>query len=426
MLYKHSMRRTLIALLLFACCGSAFALGIIPSAPDSQTYLKIVTLTPFCSVQRTDVAVEGSTITMTIIPNAGAICAATFFPTQANIGVIQAGVYDLSVRANGAEIDHQKIIVRDASTGVIVSPVGSRVEGGRDVQVFGASLAGDAKPTVLFDGIPATNVRIQNNSVVVTPPAHAVGTVDVTLIDASGTRKAVAAFTYFDPNAAPDPFTFEPLLYPVAYNGPGVFNSPWTTNNVMGTARTLVRFRDSIGARSCSGDCSQFNWSAVLSPESQSGLLVWTVRRRLPAGVQDDFHVSSRIVDTSRQHGSGTSLPVARELDFQSHFAIDDVPIGGVARVTLRLYSPDAVDQNVDVTVTDINGATTTRSATLHAVNGVGYATVDLGANADNRQIASTITVTPTGPASASPVRIWGLATVTDNTTQEVTAFWPQ
>ena len=117
---------------------------------------------------------------------------------------------------------------------------------------------------------------------------------------------------------------------------------------------------------------------------------------------------------------------MARERDFKSTFEIDDVPIGSAARVTLRLYSPDVVDQDVDVTVTDVNGASSVRHATLHALNGVGYASVDLGAASDVRQISSTIAVTPSGPAGASPVRLWGLATVTDNSTQEVTAFWPQ
>lgn len=421
------MRRTLFALLLSACCGSVFALEVTPPAPDSQTFLKVAFRAANCSVQRTDVAIEGSVITITVVRGAQLLLPCTTTGTlQANIGVIPAGVYDVVVRADGTAIDRQSVIIRDASSGVIVSPVGSRVEGGRDVQVFGAAIVGDAKPTVLFDGIPATNVRIQNGSLVVTPPAHAAGTVDVTLSDSQGTRKAVAAFTYFDPAAAPDPFVFEPVLYPVAYNGPGVFNSQWTTNNIMGTTRTLVRFRDLLGARTCTGDCSQFNWSAILAPESQSGLLVWAVRRRLPAGVQDDFHVSSRIVDTSRLHGSGTSLPVARERDFKSNFEIDDVPIGGTARVTLRLYSPDAVEQAVDVTVTDVNGVSSTHNVTLHPVNGVGYASVDLGAPSDVRQISSTIAVTPSGSPAASRIRLWGLATVTDNTTQEVTAFWPQ
>ena len=60
------MRRTLVVLFLFACCGSAFAMAVFPPAPDSQTFVKIATQTPFCAVSRTDVAIEGSTITFDI------------------------------------------------------------------------------------------------------------------------------------------------------------------------------------------------------------------------------------------------------------------------------------------------------------------------------------------------------------------------
>jgi hypothetical protein len=421
------MRRALIALLLSACCGSVFALEVTPPAPDSQTFFKLVVHLGYCTPRSGSVSVQGSTITMTLAPaDPGITCVAAFPPIVANVGVLPAGVYAVSVRdAGGQEVEHSKIIVRDGTSDILVSPVGSRVEGGRDVQVFGAT--NSTSTAVLFDGIPATNVRVQGGtSLVVTPPPHAAGTVDVTVNDSNGTHKAVAAFTYFDPNAAPDPFVFEPLLYPVAYDGPGIFDSQWTTNNIMGSNRTLVRFKDLIGARVCTGDCSQFNWSAILSPDSQSGLLVWAVRRRLPAGVQDDFHVSSRIVDLSRLHGSGTSLPVAREKDFRSTFEIDDVPIGSVARVTLRLYSPDTADQNVDVTVTDDQGISTVRHATLHAVNGVGFASVDLNPGADVRQVTSKINVAPSGPTGSATPRLWGLVTVTDNGTQEVTAFWPQ
>jgi hypothetical protein len=417
------MRHTLIALLLSACCGSAFALvEANPPAPDSQTFVKLIAHTGYCAAQSA-VAVQGFTITLTVTPpSAGVLCPASFAPITANVGVLPPGVYDVSVRlAGGSEIEHSKMIVRDAGSGIIVSPVGSRTDG-RDVQVFGADLS--TSTAVFFDGVPATNVRVSNNSLVVLPPPHAAGTVDVTVNDSNGSRKSVAAFTYYDPSAPPDPFVFEPVLYPVAYDGPGIFDSQWTTNNVMGTARTVVRFRDSIPARFCNGDCSALNWSAVLSPESQSGLLVWAVRRRLPVGVQDDFHVSSRIFDTSRVHGSGTSLPVAREGDFKSHFQIDDVPFSTAARVTLRLYSPDAVDRTVDVT-SNANGVST-RQVTLHAVNGVGYATVDLGPTQNFGLATSSVTVKPSGAAGDAAVRLWGLVTVTDNTTQDVTAFWPQ
>ncbi len=397
-------------------------MAVFPPAPDSQTFVKIATQTAFCAVSRTDVAIDGPTITLTVVPQGDVICPATFFPLQAGIGVVPAGVYDLKLKTlDGPVFETSKLIVRDASSGIIVSPVGGRPESGRTVQIFGAKIVGETLVSVLFDGIPAGGVKFDHGTLVVVPPPHAPGTVDVTVSDLSGTRKAVAAFTYFDPNAAPDPFVFEPLLYPVAYDGPGIFGSQWVTNNVMGTGRTLTRFREGVGARTCSTNCGQFDWQAVLAPESQSGLLIWAVRRRLPVGVEDDFRVSSRIVDTSQPHGNGTSLPVARENDFRSNFSIDDVPVGGSARVTLRLYSPVETEQSATVTVTDVNGASTVRTVTLKPLNGVAYASVDLGASADVRSRPTTIRVDSAGTA-----KVWGVATVTDNITQEVTAFWPQ
>ena len=172
------------------------------------------------------------------------------------------------------------------------------------------------------------------------------------------------------------------------------------------------------------GDVGLFERPAAGGADAWQERLVGFVdlvgRRRLPVGVEDDFRVSSRIVDTSQPHGHGTSLPVARENDFRNNFSIDDVPVGGSARVTLRLYSPVETEQNVTVTVTDVNAVSNARTVTLRPVNGVAYASVDLGAASDVRSHPTTINVTSTG------AKVWGVATVTDNTTQEVTAFWPQ
>jgi len=410
------MRRTLLALVLSACCSSLFAMEVFPPAPDSQTFLKIRTLVPYCAVQRMDVGVSGSTITIVVTPNPAAVCPAILFPLQVNVGVVPAGVYDVVVRPNGGpEIERSRAVVRDADSGVIVSPVGVKAEGGKSVQIFGATTGS----TVLFDGVPATDVHLQNGSLVVTPPPHAPGTVDVTVTDIISTRKAVAAFTYYDPAAAPDPFVFEPVLFPVAYDGPGIFGSQWTTNNIVATGHTLVRFRDSIPTRTCSSVCNQFDWSAVLAPQSQSGLLVWVVRRRLPLGVEDDFHVSSRVSAFSQSQGNGTGLPVARENDFRNSFTIDDVPFSRTARVLLRLYAPAAATQFASVTV-KFEGALTTQNVTLRPINGVAFAAVDLNAAADDRGKLGSIAVTMTGAKG------WGLVTVTDNVTQEVTALWPQ
>src|SRR5262245_5888377 len=207
------MRRLHLALLLVA--SPLFALDFDPPAPDSHVYLKLRTITPFCAVKRVDIAISGSTVTGTIVPESGVFCPAILFPTEVNVGVVPAGVYTLVLRSEtGTELDRGPLIVRDADAAIIVSPVGVTAEGKRPVQVFVSGPLTGA-PTVLFDGMPADIVST-GRSIVVTPPPHAPGTVDVTVTDNSGSRKAVAAFTYFDPAAAPDPFVFEPLLFPVA------------------------------------------------------------------------------------------------------------------------------------------------------------------------------------------------------------------
>jgi hypothetical protein len=405
------MRRALVFLVLFICGSPLLALEVFPPAPDSHTFIKVLTQSGFCpgSIDHIDVAVNAPTITATVIPKPDVSCIAILFPLQVDLGVIPPGVWNVVLRVQGGQpFEQSKIIVRDAGSGIIVSPVGGRTEGGRSVQVFGASSG-----SVLFDGVPATDAHFENGSLVVTPPPHAAGTVDVTVTDSTGTRKAVAAFTYFDPDAAPDPFVFEPLLYPVAYDGPGAGGAQWGTDNLLGTGLTLARFRASIPARTCSNTCSQFNWSAVLSDQSPSGLLLWAVRRRLPLGVADDLRVASRVADLRQPHGFGTNLPVGRERDFRNHFTIDAVPVGDGARTTLRLYSLSQAPQTAMVTINFGDGSSQVRTVTLQPLGSVDFASLDIA-----------------GPGrasiSVSSPKTWGLATVTDNVTQQVTAYWPQ
>jgi IPT/TIG domain len=399
------MPRILVFFLVLLSSAPLAALEVFPPAPDSKTGIKLVVSTPYCQVERTDVAIQGSTINVTLTPPNGA-CLAIVFPHEVNLGLVPAGVYTVT-----AGFDTGRLVVRDADAGIRVSPVGGPAEGKRSVQIFGTKF-GD---TVQFDGIPTPVQQTATNYIVVTPPPHAPGTIDVTVTGPTGTRKVVAAYTYFDPEATPDPFVFEPLLFPVAYDGPGTFGSQWLTENRMGAADTLVRFRRPVPAKVCNGDCNGFNWSGVLAGQSQSGLLVWVVRRRIPPFVEDTFRASSRVIELSKQHGAGVSLPVAREDDFRRTFTIDAVPIGGDARTTLRLYSLfEGSHVSVDVTTA---GGRTFHNRNLSAVNGIPFATIDLSSSSPRNELATV---------KVSGIDVWGLITVTDNTTQEVTALWPQ
>jgi len=275
---------------------------------------------------------------------------------------------------------------------------------------------------VTFDGTTATAaVSADGQTVVVTPPAHTVGTVDVTVRDGAGTRTAVAAFSYFDPSAPPDPAIFEPVLFPIAYSGPGVFGSQWRTENVIGTGNALVRFRELLKVEACNGACGAFNWSAILSDPATSGRLLWVVRRRVPAGlsIEDDFRVSSRIIESSHPDEVNTSLPVVRENDFRNKVVIERVPVGKGARVTLRVYAPVDAARTALVTV-DRGGDISTTNINLKPVNGLAFGTLDIApTDQHSRTEPATITV-------VSSDKIWGLVTLTNNETQRVISFWPQ
>ncbi len=415
------MRRALLPLLLLAH-GSLFALEVFPPAPDSHTGVRIEFTAIRCAPVP-QVTVTGFTIRLTSMstPNVACILATIESPVVADVGILRPGVYSVESESN----EHGTLIVRDAGAGVVVSPVGissvitPRVA--RTVQVFSDTLL--VPPlSVLFDGV-AAKIEAGDAAIprqlLVTPPAHDPGTIDVTVTDANGTRKAIAAFTYFDPAAPPDPQLFEPVLYPAAYNGPGVFGSQWRTENGVATGNTILRFREVEKVEACNGTCGNLNWSGLVSRQSPAGALVWMVRRRLPAGFDDQLRLSSRIIEFGHPDDVNTTLPVARENDFKQSFAIERIPLGDGGRVTLRLYATSTTAQSATV-LADRAGEITAYVVPLKPVGGLAFGSIDLLPSPLHPR-TSPLTVRVT-----SSEKVWGLATVTDNATQRVTAFWPQ
>jgi hypothetical protein len=426
-----SMRRHLLSLSLLlsiSSVSSVLALEILPPAVDSRTYIRVRTFVSYC-IPVTEVAVNGSTIVVTVSAAPKSACIPeTIAAATADVGLLAPGVYQVVVntKEDASGIDHGSLIVRDAESGIVVSPVGLPSEGKRTVQVFTGRPLDVA--SVLFDGVPAALGEETGRMVVVTPPPHAPGTVDVVVTDEAGTRTAVAAFTYFDPAAPPDRQIFEPVLFPIAYDGGGIFGSQWTTENVIGTDNTLVRFRQPVPVRHCDGKCSEFDWSATLAAESDSGVLLWAVWRRLPAGADDEFRVASRVADTSRPRSGGTSLPVAREDDFRRRFAIAAVPLArGGERALLRIYALGTLPfASVRMALPD--GEEIFRLVFLRPADGFSYGALDLAPLLLLGGSRASITVTgeeSLGWFTAS-AKVWGVVTVTNNTTQEVTALWPQ
>src|SRR5262249_17994306 len=152
----------------------------------------------------------------------------------------------------------------------------------------------------------------------------------------------------------------------------------WRTENQIGTGVTLVRFRELLKVEACNGACGAFNWSAILSDPAPSGRLLWVVRRRVPPGLglEDDFRLSSRIIESSHPEEVTTSLPVVREGDFRRKVVIERVPVGRDARVNVRVYSPVDTARTATVTV-DRGGEVSTTVINLKPANGFAFGSID-------------------------------------------------
>jgi hypothetical protein len=95
------------------------------------------------------------------------------------------------------------------------------------------------------------------------------------------------------------------------------------------------------------------------------------------------------------------------------------VPLNNDGRVTLRIYTLSDVHQAA-VVMADRGGTVTPHVVDLNPIDGIAFGTLELAPSALNPR-AAPLTLTVSGAK-----KVWGLATVTDNATQRVTAFWPQ
>ncbi|HEX3066963.1 MAG TPA: hypothetical protein VHX14_00185 [Thermoanaerobaculia bacterium] len=136
-------------------------------------------------------------------------------------------------------------------------------------------------------------------------------------------------------------------------------------------------------------------------------------------------HIEARLHDLSRNASSaGVELPIVREADFRAdEINLNAIPRDARFRLTLRVYGLDA-GGDVTVEQLDANGnLISTMAVTLAppAVPGLlsGYAQVALDTTPDTTPIRLRIR------PRTSNLRIWALASITNNATSEVTLVQP-
>jgi hypothetical protein len=379
------------------------------------------------------VVVSGSAITLTLdanVPsNVGCTGAITPYARIFHLGILPPGSYTVVAVSESAGVVTERaraaMIVRDAET-IRLAPFAVPITGGR-IAFTSAPYASDNRVTI--DGVTVLVNFFTDSPPSFEAPPHAPGAVDVVVNTASGTLTAKAAVIYYDP-ASTDPAIFEPILFPVSFQGPGALGSQWVTENFI-SSESPAFFRDRPAC------CSSVITSPVqlLNDANPWGRVLYAIR-----GTADSLHLASRIRDTSRQaQTAGTEVPVVRERDFRSGLTFMNVPVDARYRVMLRLWSigDDPYSNNPQFTVKVPVSLLSTPvpflpiPMTKIAGTAMWFGSID---------VTSLLTRTPSNPntlqvypsasgSNAAPLafpRIWGMLSITNNDTQQVTIISSQ
>jgi hypothetical protein len=380
-----------------------------------------------CVPPAKSVVVSGSIITLTLDANVppGIGCTAAFTPYARifHLGILPPGSYTVIAASESAGVVTERarvpMIVRDSET-VRFSPYAVPITGG-PIAIFNPAVSlGDS---VTIDGVTVRLVGPTDGPPSFDAPAHAPGAVDVVLDLGSHTVTSKAALIYYDP-ASTDPAIFEPILFPVSFQGPGALGSQWVTENFI--SWTPASFRDPLPC------CASFiagTSAQLLNNANPWGIVLYAIR-----GTADSLQLASRIRDTSRQtETAGTEVPVVRERDFRSRLSFINVPVNSRYRVMLRLWAiGDDPHFNAALPVSLLSTPVPFMPIPMSKIPGTAmwFGSID---------VTSPLTRTPSSPnmlqvystnygSDAVPLaflRMWGMLSITNNDTQQVTIISP-
>lgn len=227
-------------------------------------------------------------------------------------------------------------------------------------------------------------------------------------------------------------FAQERLFVPLAVGGPGLeggYGSIWKSELHAfnrGTGTITVYTSTSLCGITC--PVSRFAVQPGQSIEILSGE---PTMLRISGGTAGDLSFNARVFDESRNRTDwGTEIPIVDPADFNSGFALLNVPVRVGFRLLLRLYEAEGDDTQVTIRVRDAvtNAVVSEMTADLQVVISDTFydfsqtqVSLDepLGAGVEGRV---HLEITPVVPSQ----RIWGFVSVTHNETQHVTLISPQ
>jgi len=415
-------------LLLIAAFASAETIRFDPPNPTGTRSVDAIIAGVWrdaCLPVVKSVVITPTTVTLHLdatVPQ-GVLCAQSTGPYTRtfHVGILPPGGYTVILVADAGttstELARAPLIVRDAET-LIISPYAVPVTGGR----ITIKSLGFLSALLTIDGITVPMSAGGDIFPHADAPPHAPGAVDVTVDTGSSKFTSKAALIYYDPATA-DPAVFEPILFPVSFQGPGAQGSQWLTENFIYASEPAF-FRDPLPCANCSPTPNAFS-KQLFNDGNPWGHVLYAIR-----GTTDSLALASRIRDTSRQaQTAGTEVPVVRENDFRAQLRFLNVPVDSRYRVMLRLWSFGEYPQfivNVDSLALDVAPLSVTRIPGT----AMWFGSIDVTSLVSKGSTNPTsVLVYPSGYGSCCASQqfppIWGMLSITNNDTQQVTIVSP-
>jgi len=374
-----------------------------------------------------NVVITGATITLhlnaDVPPDSACLQALTQYHRTFHLGVVPAGSYTvIAVADQGAtsrEVARVPLFVRDAET-LNIAPYAVPASGGEIVISNPFFLAG---ATITIGGVAVPANSNVDGLLIANAPAHVPGAVDIVVNSTAGTLASKAALIYYDPASA-DPAVFEPILLPLSFQGPGAFGSQWTTDTFITTNGAPAYFRDALPCAGCSASIS-IGTKQFTNNSDPWGHVLYAMR-----GTAAALDFASRIHDTSRQaQTAGTEVPIARERDFRGLLRFLNIPSDNRYRAMIRLWSLGDYPQFI-VIVDSIPAQLAPLSVTKIPGTAMWFGAIDVTSLLTKGITNPTsVMVYPSGYGSFnSPLlfpQIWGMLSITNNDTQQVTIISP-
>ena len=436
------MRRIAFLFLLLAAAASyADVFRFDPVAPTSASgvLVRVDTLWNGCLPRDAKVTRTGQDMDVLWTVPRGLPCVTAFIPwsDRVSLGALPPGTYNVTLRVDSLTglqtIGAKSVTVSDGAPAFQLNPAFVSVSGGM-VELISPVLCVSNAPEIKKVVVDGANVPINVDpcSVIAFLPAHAAGPVDVSVQVNDTTYTVKSTLRYLDKNATPDEASFERVLVPVVYFGPGAYGSQWYTLGVLhNLASTALQwFSSAANPIACDTVPCDVGSNRTLA------LYQWGYRPRglvlfVPRTISDDVHYTLLARDTSRDDSAwGTEVRVVRERDARyGKFLIENVPADSRYRTSLRIYAIDGGASEVKVSAFSFDAG---RVATVKLEGCAappcnsaepGFGMFDLAALfpafAQSGPISLVIEAPPLRPH-------WALVSITNNTTQHVTVISPQ